>query len=273
MLKADPKVTVQESQGANFHVIGMNNININITMRKAISYAINYSILTEEEWPNISMRSRSPIPEGIIYSNTTAFNIPDYNISLARQTLLDVNWSGTAGLSANDNVSAGNEWEMLVSNDTPLEIYNISHFTSSTLAFMASFARENLRQIGIKVNLIGRDMRYWANHLYVAGWGYDYNDPHNALYPLYSSKSSDNMVYGSHLNDTLVDQWIEEAVKDTNPVSRKQTYYKIQERLIEELYVSAWTITFKRISIYDSNLRGWQPNPIAKHLFKAVYFV
>jgi len=272
MLINDPKITVQESLGTNFRYIGMNNININVTMRKAISHAFNYSILTEE-WPIISMRVRSPIPEGIIYSNTTAFNIPNYNISLARQTLLDANWPGTAGLSANNNVSAGNEWETLVSNDTSLETYNISYWAANAiLSFIAPIVRENLRQIGISVNLIGSDMKHWANHLFISGWLYDYNDPHSALYPLYSSKSSDNMVYGSHLNDSLVDQWIEEAAKDTNPVTRKETYYKIQERLIEELYVSAWTFTSKTIDIYDSNLRGWQPNPL-KYLYKTVYFV
>ncbi|MHA1883550.1 MAG: ABC transporter substrate-binding protein, partial [Promethearchaeota archaeon] len=274
MLKNDPKFTVQESQGFNFRYIGMNNMNINVTMRKAISYAINYSIMTEEKWPLISMRARSPIPPGIQYSNTTAFEVPYFNLSIARQTLLDANWSGTTELTANDNVSAGNEWETLVSNNGPLETYNISYWAASKiLPVIALIVKDNLKQIGIKVNLIGGDERYWANHLFLFGWIYDYNDPHNAFYSLYSSKSDDNMVYGTHLNDSLVDQWIEEGVQDTNPISRKKTYYKLQKRIIEELYASVWTFSLNTINIYDSRLRGWQPNPHFKNILNTVYFV
>ncbi|MHA2185558.1 MAG: ABC transporter substrate-binding protein, partial [Promethearchaeota archaeon] len=273
MLKDDPKFTVQESPGLNFYYLGMNNKNINATMRKAISYAINYHEWTEGNMTHIETRARSPVPDGVKYSNTTAFEVPYYNLSIARQTLLDANWPGTAELTANDNASAGNEWEMLVSNETPLEIYNLSYWAGNgLLMLMAFYFRNYFRQIGIKVNLIGSNEQYWGDQLYIFGWIYDYNDPHNGLHAHFYSKSDVNMVKGAQLNDSLIDQWIEEGVKDLNSTSRKQTYYKLQKRLIEDLYVYAWTVSFKTLGIYDSRLSGWQPNPHLKNRLGTTYF-
>jgi len=94
----------------------------------------------------------------------------------------------------------------------------------------------------------------------------DYNDPHNMLFTLYHS--SENYL---NINDSLVDQWIEEGIKETDPDLRRQIYYQIQERLSEDLYPLVWLITEKQIIIHISNLKGLQPNPF-KILFKTVYF-
>ncbi|MFW9948171.1 MAG: ABC transporter substrate-binding protein, partial [Candidatus Odinarchaeota archaeon] len=115
-----PDIIVEEGPPATtFLYLIMNNELINVTMRKAISYAFNYSAFIDKWLNGHGTRLKSPIPDGVLYSNSTGIDIPYYNISIARQTLKDVNWSGLAGaLTADNNVSTGNEWEKLVDDGT-----------------------------------------------------------------------------------------------------------------------------------------------------------
>jgi ABC-type transport system substrate-binding protein len=260
--KSNPEFKVQESIWPNFRYIGLNNNSINITMRKAISYAINYTYFVENVTGVRGVRARSPIPEGCLYSNTTAFNVPNYNITYARKLLKDVGWPGTANLTANDNVSAGNEWEMLVINDTPLETYNFSAFPNSLHLRQSVIMPEFLKQIGVRLNNVSQ---FRFEHIHTLAWIYDYNDPHNGLYPVFLHFND------VELNDDLIVQWINDGVKETNSTERKQIYYNIQERLIEVLYPFVWTYSLIKFEIFDSNLAFWQHNPY-KTLLKNTFF-
>jgi peptide/nickel transport system substrate-binding protein len=263
ILKSVPGITVQEGTAPlNYRFIGMDNNKINTTMRKAISYAINYSQIVEII-PN-TIKPKSPIPEGILYSNTTGIVVPYYNISKARQILITAGWPGTAELTANDNVSSGNEWEKLAKSN-PLARYNLSYMP--WLFFSEGMSRpfpDNLKQIGINVT-----RQLWMNtpyQLFTTGWIYDYNDPHNAMFD-YHSKTS--WVY---LNDSAIDEWIENGVKETNPILREKIYYNIQKRLIEEIYPVILTFSTQNFEVYVSNLKGWHLTPF-KTLLKTVFFI
>lgn len=262
-LKNEPGITVREYSPTQYAFIGMNNKLINLTMRKAISYAINYTYQVENVTPNRVVRARSPIPEGILYSNTVDINVPYYNISLARQILKDAEWPGTSDLTVDDDISSGNEWEMKAESPTPLASYTFDIIYGVPLTEGMALVADNLKQIGIKVI-----PQYYEPpfQLVTLGWIYDYNDPHNGMIDYYSRT---NWV---HMNDSLVDQWIEEGLKENNPTLREEIYYKIQKRLIEELYPVI--LISSRISIlsYVSNLKGLPPNPF-KMVLKDVYFL
>jgi len=131
---------------------------------------------------------------------------------------------------------------------------------------------DNLKQIGVKAI-----PRAWSwsdpHHLTLAGWIYDFNDPHNGLFAGYSSSSPwAASVLSINVNDSLIDQWIDDGVRETDTNLREQIYFNIQKRLIEELYPVVWAFSSKNIDVYASNLGGWQPNPF-KILLKTVYFV
>ncbi|MFX1327701.1 MAG: ABC transporter substrate-binding protein [Promethearchaeota archaeon] len=266
-LITDPDFIIPETFSTNYRYIAMNNKLINLTMRKAISYAINYSYMVEEILPP-AVRARSPIPEGILYSNTTAFEVPNYNITKARQILIDELGpfnSRVASLTANENITAGNEWERLVTEGVEIAKYTLDYKPGHrVLEGLATPVPDNLKQIGIKVILSTN----WSfpYQLFTSGWPYSYNDPHDAMINYYSTT---NWV---QLNDSYIDKWIEEGVKETNPNLRKQIYYKIQERVIEELYAYIWAFSARGSFVYVSDLRGWQSNPFKLSL-KTVYFV
>ncbi|MFX0176584.1 MAG: ABC transporter substrate-binding protein [Candidatus Hodarchaeota archaeon] len=259
----DPEFTVQETIEPNFRYIGMNNTSINVTMRKAISYAINYSYFITNVTGDRGKRARSPIPEGCLYSNTTAFDIPEYNITYARKLLKDAGWPGTENLTANNNVSAGNEWELKANSLTPLETYNFSYMQNKIFPQReAILMSEYLKQIGIKLNLIAP---FHFEHMFTFGWYCDYNDPHNALYPIFIHYNE------VELNDSLIIQWINDGAKETNSTEREQIYYNLQERLIEVLYPLVWTIYQLKHYVHVSNLESFQPTPY-KTLLKNAYF-
>jgi ABC-type transport system substrate-binding protein len=73
------------------------------------------------------------------------------------------------------------------------------------------------------------------------------------------------------VNDSLIDQWIEEGVRETDPILREQIYYNLQARFIEELFPLALTTSPMHLTIYVSNLKGLKQDPF-KLVLKDVYF-
>ncbi|MFX1287314.1 MAG: ABC transporter substrate-binding protein [Promethearchaeota archaeon] len=277
-----PGITLDFYDSYWINYIAIKNSLINATMRKAISYAINYTnILTFEALNNEAgvIRARSPLSKGVLYSNWKDFDVPYFNITIARQVLKDVNWNGTAGaLTANDNITGGNEWESLVTNGTPLAIYNYTYIVWRWRhAFYKDVLAEDLKQIGVEINLIPTvngtefsDKLKWS-HFLQTGWHPDYNDPSNNINPMFSSKA-DGFANWGLVNDTLVQEWMEEGIIETNETAREQLYYDIQKRLIEEVYPCIWTYTERYCEVHVSNLKGinyylWACKPLLKEAY------
>ncbi|MFX1497316.1 MAG: ABC transporter substrate-binding protein [Promethearchaeota archaeon] len=265
LLKGVAGITVQQKPTISYFYVFFYPKLINSTMRKAISYAINYSNILEIV-PN-SITARSPIPEGIPYSNITGIDIPYYNISKARQMLIDEGWPGTAGLTANDNITAGNEWEQLVTNGFPLAIYNLSYYPGNPYNELPPIPfPENLKQLGVNVSC----QPIWSgapSQLETLMWMYDYNDPHTGMLDYHSK-----WTLWTDFNVSVLDELIEEGIKETNPVLREAIYYNIQKLIIEEICPVIFTLSPRNLDIYASNLIGWQIYPF-KIVFKTVYFV
>ena len=282
----DPSIIIQEGPPVfHFTYLIMNNKLINVTMREAISYALNYSSIIQEVINGHGVRLKSPVPEGMLYSNITDIEFPYYNISIARQTLKDANWNGVAGaLPADDNISAGNAWEKLVDDGTPLAIYNFTYTETDALSILIAPLLENdLKQIGIKVNSTIIDfLKYW--YIYTEQYGYHlnmielsilgyngpkFNDPCSIINWMYSNKTID--LNYAQVNDKLVQQWIEEALEEPNENIRAQKYYDIQKYLLEEVFPVCYLYRKNFLRIFRSNVKGWEVHQF-KSNFKTIYF-
>ncbi|MFW9951061.1 MAG: ABC transporter substrate-binding protein, partial [Candidatus Thorarchaeota archaeon] len=270
IFRTNSSFIVETEPTCNLRWLVMNNNLINVTMRKAISYALNYSLI--ESFGNVS-RAKSPIPDNILYHDITGIDVPYYNLSIARQALKNVNWNNTAGaLIANDNISTGNEWESLVDNGTPLAIYNYTYVEGILhMSELVSILTENLKQIGVRVEPfnVSRNV-FWAMKLDLYGyhrnmfhftydwWIADYNDPCNFINSLFTNESvAEN---AGQTNDHLTQTWMTEALSETNRTTRKQLYYNIQKHLIEEVYPIAFSYSTTQVCIYRANLKGWKTN-------------
>ena len=240
--------------------VGLNNDIFPVEIRKAMSYAFNYSHFNDMMYDGRYPRCKSPIPPGIIYSNWS-LNIAYTNLTIARQTLINASWPGTGSLTANDNISAGNEWEKLVDDDTPLATYNFSMEEGrGGHMFQAYLLSTYFKQIGIKIGQNNLTPQDWYEGLiggklefYMAGWGAAFNDPVEILNPLY-------MDYGefNHYNftDLQVQTWITDGMMEVNETKREQIYNKIQKTLVENLYPVIWTHLAIRSYVWSSNVKG-----------------
>jgi ABC-type transport system substrate-binding protein len=253
-------------------------------MRKAISYALNYSNIIEEVINGHGVRLTSPIPKGMLYSNITDIQYPYYNVSKARQALKDGGWPGTSTLTANENITTGNEWEMLVTNDTPLATYNFTYTADDMLSILiAPLLVNDLKQIGIKLEpVIITGLEFWYIYMEIFGktlnWielsilGYNgpkFNDPSNIINWMYSNKTVD--LNYAQVNDTLVQRWMDEALEEPNENIRSQIYYDIQKRLLEEVFPVCYLYRKNYLRLFRSNVKGWEVHQF-KSNFKSIYF-
>ncbi|MFX0020142.1 MAG: ABC transporter substrate-binding protein [Promethearchaeota archaeon] len=280
-----PDIIVEEGPPATtFLYLIMNNELINVTMRKAISYAFNYSAFIDKWLNGHGTIPKSPIPEGVLYSNSTDIDIPYYNISIARQTLKDVNWSGLAGaLTVDNNVSTGNEWEKLVDDGTPLITYNYTTLPSPFSDTLLDILTENLKQIGIKVvdanvtineyfSIFMEIPPYHLNMVELSWVNFvpKFNDPSSIINILCSNNALD--LNYCQINDNSTQDLMELALAETNEVVREQLYYQIQKRLIEEVFPMCYLYNKHYFNIYRSNVRGLQVNHFCS-TYKNVDFI
>ncbi|NHJ22339.1 MAG: ABC transporter substrate-binding protein [Candidatus Lokiarchaeota archaeon] len=248
------------------YYICMNNDIVNNTMRKAISYALDYDRLVPlgmefiGSAPEVT-RARSPLSLGMLYSNWKDFELPVLNITRARQVLKEANLPGTADLTANDNVSAGNEWERLVEDGNPLARFNFSYVVNWDFhREMALLFQHNLTQIGINITITPRifpDYRddYFSgkSQFILYGWQPDYNDPSNNMHS-FTREADDNLA---GVNDTYFQDLLENAAQEYNETLREQEYLEIQQYFIEELCpVILWYTPLTRFPL-SSKIAGY----------------
>ncbi len=257
-----PEITVVSKPVTGIWYLQMNNNLINATMRKAISYALNYTDCIEKVQGNHAERAKSPLPKKMRYANWENLDMPYYNISIAREILKNASWPGTSALSSNDNMSPGNEWELLATSTTPLSIHNFSVVANREFhQITAKIVRENLKQIGVKVNIINMTGVEWWQKLIngeleftFTGYNAAFLDPVEMINPLYSNGIDGN--YNTiHFNDSLIQQWMEEALVEFNETAREILYLDIQQRLVE-LNPVVWLYSLVNYDIWDSKVKG-----------------
>jgi len=238
--RTDPNLTFLEGTSGNFvFSITFNNHLIPLAYRKAMSYAFNYSYYLEEVWLGTQLKMTSPIPTGITYGRND-FNYPLYNLTLARQTLVDAGLSKGLTMASTDQ-----DWIAVAEGADPVWNANISYLGADTnwqntvTAMISNFAL-----IGIDLldngcteeeldDLTLHPENFDKISLGILGWGPDYADPSNMINPLFYPGYPAN--YGQ-VNDSHLTELMDAGLVETDPVARKAIYEEIQQYIIEELY-------------------------------------
>ncbi|MFX1302088.1 MAG: ABC transporter substrate-binding protein, partial [Promethearchaeota archaeon] len=252
--------------------LAFNNFLLNNTIRKALSYAINYSHITDVMMEGTSIRLKSPIPSGILYSNTT-FNYPIFNITKARiimqstghGTTLDPNYPG---LNETD-------WDGLADrgiNNFSMWVLDIDQFRSD----LFNLCSKTFRKIGINLykketdgitfnNMMEQDPN-WVD-MWTTGFVADYNDPSNFINFMFSNISIGNLKHFGQVNDSYLQNLINLGTEEFDPVLRKGIYDEIQRYLVEELMPSAWLYIDKMYHVHGNYLTGFSQNVMEKTYF------
>lgn len=188
--RTNPWITVYEADqpGLLYQYLCFNNMQINLTWRKAMSYAINYSYIIEVVLEGRAHRAYSAISpsygdgfnhwlrdsdRSIDPTNGSAV----YNLTIARQTIL-TGLGGDAriiGLTASSNASDP-DWAALGNSTVNcLAYYNYSYNKDDWFSsYMYSFLSEWFADIGIYLEDGGSDWGYFLLRAYgyIPG-GYD----------------------------------------------------------------------------------------------------
>ncbi|MFX1388642.1 MAG: ABC transporter substrate-binding protein [Promethearchaeota archaeon] len=253
--RTNPWITVYEAEqpGLIYQYLCFNTHQINVTWRKAMSYAINYTYIIEEMLERRAFRAYGAISPGYgagfnhwlrdSPQTATGNGSATYNLTIARQVIID-GLGGDARI-LNLNISANTEdsnWEATDLNNFTYN-YNTDNWFRSDLY---PLLKDWFDDIGITVINGGFDWWYgwhWyvpgvydQYQLFFIGWGPDHMDPFNMLDPLYSNISVSNAC---QVNDPQVMAWLALALQTTDDDARNQIYHDIQWRLFAELYVHA----------------------------------
>jgi len=278
----DPDITASESDvpGLTYMYLAFNTHQINITWRKAMSYAVNYTYIIEELLDGRAFKSYGCISPG--YGNAFNHWLRDapgpadngsavYDLTVARQAILD-GLSGDPriiGLTANNNPDDA-AWEA-----ADLTTFNYSYNVDNQFRTDLYVVLLDLfDDIGITLLDGGTDWMYFILRaygyvpggyddlqVYFIGWGPDYLEPFNMIDPLFSNISLSNAC---QIHDPWVQGNLSLALEATDDVARNQIYHDIQWRLFAELYVHAPVYHNKIIYVYSVNVTNFPHNSLMK---------
>jgi ABC-type transport system substrate-binding protein len=271
--RTNPWITVFEADvaGLVYQYLAFNTHQINVTWRRALSYAINYTYVIEELLDGRAFRSYGCVSPGYgpafnhwlrdAQSITPGNGSAVYDLTVARQTLLDGMGGDArlAGLTANSD-PADTDWL-----NADLETYNYSYNTDNWFRSDLYVVLEDwFDAVGVTLTDGGTDWGYFILRaygyvpggydqlqIYFIGWGPDYLDPFNMIDPLYSNISVSNAC---QINDPWVQNNLSLALETTDQAARYQIYWDIQWRLFAQLYAHAPVYHSFITSVHAANL-------------------
>lgn len=241
--KAHPNITFHESTtpSLTLRYLVFNNQQINITWRKAMSYAFDYYYVIQDY--SQGFRAYGPVSAGFgeWYNSTIESFAPYYNLTIARQTLIDDPGIDTTGLTANDDL---NDAAWLTED---LATFNYTYYEGSTWqSDLYPLLNDWFDKIGITILDGGTDWDSYVsitfgkfpgeyNDLQICwtGWTPDYFDPINMFQPLLSNVSTDNK---GQVNDSKLEQMFVDYLNETDYAKKVEMIYNMSKYLLSELY-------------------------------------
>jgi peptide/nickel transport system substrate-binding protein len=100
-------------------------------------------------------------------------------------------------------------------------------------------------------------IRSFQYPLFLSGWGADYADPHNFVYPFMHS----NGYYGKFmaLNNPEIDKLCDAGIENADPVKRREIYSRLQDIWYEDA-IGAPLYQQIVVRAYRDYVKGFIPN-------------
>jgi peptide/nickel transport system substrate-binding protein len=267
--KADPLIRVRELTNETgltslvYQYIGMNNVAINTTWRKAMSYAFDYDYFLTFTFNNLGVRANSPIAPGFADAYNATNKAAVLNRTIARQIVQSM------GYGVGFNVSEDAEWTAVADGSTPFLTVNYTYNSGNILRKNTGVVvRDNFRLIGINVidlpltwsaflSLLQNPINYKYLSIYFVGWAPDYKDPINMLDPLFNPASTSN---SAQVNDPYLTSLLGTAVATIDDTARNNIYKHIQWYLANVLYSHIILYHGKLTYVHLADLLGYAYN-------------
>jgi peptide/nickel transport system substrate-binding protein len=277
LYEADPKLSVYYftldtgKPSLVYQYMGFNNHKYNVTWRRAMAYAINYTYVTDVLRLGNAIQGISAISPGYGASFNSSIVPFSYNLNAARTLIQSMGFATGLGLA--DDAA----WIALAESGTPL--FNIPHTYNTGNSFREDYQvaiTSWFKLIGINVIDDGVTFSQFLTYLYddydhlgiyAIGWGPDYLDPYNMLDPLFNPASSSN---SAQVNDTHLNSLMAAALAETNEAARNIIYQNIQGYL-SRMQFHAPLYNSKVLYTFAANLYGIPYNAMGALRIRPIY--
>lgn len=215
-------------------------------VRLAMSHLFDRETYLADVTNNLAVMPSSPNIEGLPHHKDVPVN--GYDLEKAAEYMKKA-WGGKA-------------WERGIK-------FTIVHNTGRVLreAFALMLA-ENIMALNPKFQVEVRNVM-WADYLvaykafqypiFIIGWGADYPDPHNFLYPFMHSNGSYGRAMG--IKNPNIDALLKQGIETVDPAARAMIYEKLQNIWNDEVLGIA-VVQPLLVKTYRANVKGFAPNPM-----------
>lgn len=241
-LKANPDITTGTNAGPSRYYMGFNfgrEILQDIKVREAIAMAINQEEILDRVFLGYGAAAKGYYTPVISWAYNDVDVTPEYDPDAAN-ALLD-----EAGYPVGSN-----GYRMT------LEMVN---WQSQSVSDMAAVIKEQLKEVGIELNIITLEMSAWTprireeeNFDLTISNGFQGPDPHN-MYGRFATDGA-NKICGPYSNPAL-DELLMEAVQETDQTVRGDMYKEAQKMLHDDLAIVP-LIEIDSFYAYSSKLEG-----------------
>ena len=236
----------------------------NPDVRKAFAHAFDYNALMDDILEKkYGDRLHGPIPEGVLGHDPNLESRFYYDPGEA------VEHFEAAGYTIEDNN---------VTDFEPITIFVPSN--ASVMGMIMYLFKENLAEIGIEVSIQYMNLTDYNLGLergdfpvFLAGWGADYADPDDFVYPLLHSESMNLTISNlARYYNASIDEMIEDGKRTLSPDDRTVIYRDIQNAVNRDApYI--WLYQPKYVSVLKNDVSGFNRHPILGTNFYDIYIV
>jgi peptide/nickel transport system substrate-binding protein len=237
-------------------------------VRKALSYAFDYDTAIETAYNGFASRLAGAIPKGMPFYDTQNNGQPLYNFDLTMaEQILD---------NAGYTKSYDFDGTLYRFNGTTIRIfYNAGNAEREMMAIMF---RTALDEIGILSSVIAEGWPQLLHRMYTTddwdtmfiGWGPDYNDPDDYVFPFIASADVSGDTYNTGYKNETVDEKLVEAKYSADPVVRAAAY-----KAAYDIYIQEPSFIFLQQRQYIRPWRDWVQgysyNPVREWYFYDYY--
>lgn len=264
-LAKSPNVAVDEQVGMNVAYLTLQTEKPPLNHRKvreAIAMAIDKKKLIEVGYAGHAQPAVSMVPPSM-WGHNDQLKDHEYDPEKARDLLAEAADEHGFTLPLRLNLSIMNQARPYLPQPLPT----------------AGFLRDSLREIGIELNIVGRDVNQHFEHLErgehqiaLAGWNSDNSDPDNFLYTLLDP---DNIAErGNNLSRWRNDRFHELMLagrQETDLEKRLPIYLEAQQIVVDEVPVIPLVHTNLRTAM-SSNLKGYELHPTGLVRLRGAHF-
>jgi len=237
-----------------------------IETREAFSYAFDYQTFIDSVVNGFGVQLQGPIPQGMFGHDDDLF-MYDYDLDAAQTAW---NAAMTKGLDA---ILANGSYDLTIyynSGNTVREAACLLMKDGITALLDMAGTTQPSEDLTINVQALE-----WANYLYQVrnkqlpifflGWAPDYADPDNYVGPFVKSTGTYPNRIGLAVSDgwntAEVDGWINDAAQESDPATRQDLYYNIQEAIVDQV-AYLWCYQSTSFHVEASTMNGYVFNPM-----------